>query len=80
MVELRGPLSAALRRGPSQISGVIWFVDVIGGAVRINLELDSLRKVDPVVRSEKLIGLRNSLDFIKSILKNPQMMECALTL
>ncbi len=53
---------------------------MIGGAVGNDWELDSPRKVDPLTRSEKLIGLRNSLDFVKNILKSPQAMECALTL
>ncbi len=51
-----------------------------GGAERTNLELDSRRKVDPITQSEKLIWLRNSLDFIRSILSNPEMTKCALTL
>ena len=52
----------------------------LGGAVRTNLELDSLPKVDPLEQSEKLIWLSNSLDFVRSILKNPLAMECSLTL
>jgi|GEM_PF-5779075 len=51
-----------------------------GGAVGNDWELDSPKKVDPLTRSERLIGLRNSLDFVKNILKSPQAMECALTL
>ena len=51
-----------------------------GGAVGNDWELDSPRKVDALTRSEKLLALRNSLDFIKNILKNPQAMECTLTL
>ena len=51
-----------------------------GGAVGINFELDRPREVDPLERSEKLICLRNSLDFVKNILKDPPAMECTLTL
>lgn len=51
-----------------------------GGAEGINFELDRPRKVDPLERSEKLIGLRNSLDYIKNILKMPQEAELTLTL
>jgi hypothetical protein len=36
------------------------------------LELDNPRKVDPLEQSEKLISLRNSLDFVKNILKSPE--------
>ena len=53
---------------------------VDGGAVGINFELDRPRKVDPLERSEKLICLRNSLDFVKNILKAPPTIECTLTL
>ena len=46
-----------------------------GGAIGTNFELDSRPNVDPLTQSEKLIGLRNSLIFIRAILKNPSMME-----
>ena len=45
-----------------------------------DLELDRRLKVDALTLSEMLLALRNSLDFVRSILKNPQAMECALTL
>ncbi len=50
------------------------------GAFRTHLELKPRPKVDPLRQSEKLIGLRNSLDFLKNVLKSPQMAECTLTL
>lgn len=52
----------------------------VGGAVGNNWELASPKKVDALTLSERLIGLRNSLDFVKNILKSPQAMECILTL
>lgn len=51
-----------------------------GGAEGNDWELDSPKKVDALTLSERLIGLRNSLHFVKNILKSPQAMECALTL
>lgn len=51
-----------------------------GGAEGINFELDRPRKVDSLERSERLIGLRNSLHYVKNILLNPQAIECTLTL
>ncbi len=51
-----------------------------GGAIGTNFELDSRLKVKPLEQSEMLINLRNSLIFIKSVLINPEMMKCTLTL
>lgn len=51
-----------------------------GGDAGTNFELDSRQKVKPLEQSEKLIGLRNSLIFIKSVLIDPEMMKCTLTL
>jgi len=56
------------------------YVNEDGGAVRTNLELKTRPRVDVLTLSENLLVLRNSLDFVRSILKNPLAMECALTL
>lgn len=55
-------------------------VEIIGGAARTNLELKTRPRVDVLTLSENLLLLRNSLDFVKNILKSPQAMECTLTL
>lgn len=51
-----------------------------GGDDGTNFELDTRPKVDALTLSEKLIALRNSLIFVRSILKCPPAMETALTL
>jgi len=51
-----------------------------GGDAGTNFELDDCPKVDPLTRSEKLIGLRYSLEIVRNILKCPPAMETALML